>query len=395
MLRRLLRDSEAAKALFEKVGLFQEPEKLEKYVLASEITVEVLDLFLCRVLGMERGFITNSSGDLKNLCESLGCFSLSEEKGAGEDVPTRTDESDKAMEGLRAKVQDLERQLSAVQRQLQMQGEVSQLAASFDDRLKEVAQECERRISETEQALSGDMGSHVAALSGDISNLKRDVSDRASTGCVRALSEEVSRLRETLGTRISGVEEQAAEAVKVLRDEIQVKIKRLDAVTVVPTDPLNGIIAHLTRECGGNVHEKKVVEVTASSCCDHVKNAVEFGTNSKFSTVVEPNSWIRYDFKERRVALTSYSIRTHDGTNFPRSWVLEVSNDGSDESWQVVDRRTDNFDLKAKLVTHNFPISDPPCGSFRFVRLRQTGKNHGGSDSLFLSALEVFGTISP
>ena len=73
---RLLRDSEAAKALFEKVGLFQEPEKLEKYVIASEVVVEVLDLFLSRVLGIEGGSITSSPVDLKNLCEILGCLSL-------------------------------------------------------------------------------------------------------------------------------------------------------------------------------------------------------------------------------------------------------------------------------------------------------------------------------
>ena len=45
MLRGLLRDSEAAKELFEKVGLFKSPELLEKYVVASEVTVEVLGMF--------------------------------------------------------------------------------------------------------------------------------------------------------------------------------------------------------------------------------------------------------------------------------------------------------------------------------------------------------------
>ena len=390
MLRRLLRDGEA---FFEKAGLFREPEKLEKYVIASEVTVEVLDLFLSRVLGTERGSIANGPGDLNKLCESLGCFSMSDAKGApGEDLSARANEPEKAVEGLRVKVQDLERQLSAVQRQLQMQGEVSQLAASVDDRLKEVAQECERRISETEQAVSGDVRSQVAALSGD---LRREVSERASAGDVTALSEEVSRLREAFGERILAVEQEAHEAVRVLRDEIQPKIKQLDAVTICFPDPLKGIIAYLTRECGGNVHENRVVEVTASSGRDKVKYAVELGTNSEFYTESKPNQWICYNFKGRSVAPTSYSIRTHSGSYFPKSWVFEVSNDGRDDSWQVVDRRTDNFDLKANHVTRNFAISDPPRGSFRFVRLRLTGKSHAEDDYLFLTSLEVFGTLSP
>ena len=52
MLRRLLRDSEAAKALFEKLGMFKSPELLEKYVIASEVTVDAL--FFCRVFAASR-----------------------------------------------------------------------------------------------------------------------------------------------------------------------------------------------------------------------------------------------------------------------------------------------------------------------------------------------------
>ena len=39
MLRGLLRGSEASKALFERAGLFKTPELLEKYEIASEVTV--------------------------------------------------------------------------------------------------------------------------------------------------------------------------------------------------------------------------------------------------------------------------------------------------------------------------------------------------------------------
>ena len=162
----------------------------------------------------------NGPVDLSKLREILG-----DAKGAaGEDLSARANESEKAVEELRVKVQDLERQLSAVKRQLQMQGEVSRLAVSVDDRLREVSQECERRISETEQAVSGDVR-QVAALSGELR---------------RAFSEEVSRLREAFGERILAVEQEAHEAVRVLRDEIQPKIKQLDAVTICFPDPLKG-----------------------------------------------------------------------------------------------------------------------------------------------------------
>ena len=403
MLRGLLRDSEAARELFDKVGLFKAPEVLEKYVIASEVTVEVLDLFLSRVFGTERACIGSDCGDLKPLLESLACVSLSGRKGTrSEDSPAGTDK--KETEGLRAKVEDLERQLCAVQRQLHMQGEVSQLAASLDGRLDEIARECERGVS--------DVRLEVSAVS---SRLEKEMGERASAGDVRSLSDEVSRLKEgerRLASRISDVEGQAAETERVVRDEIQGELKRLDTATKLSQmhhqdivydaeNPAAGIIAHLTRECGGNVHEKGIVTVTGSSFCsdDVPENAVDLRSCRCFMSTSSPNSWIRYDFKGRRVAPTSYSIRTsgYVYAYHPRSWVLEVSNGGS-EDWDVVDSRQNNDDLNGPHLIRNFAISAPPSGAFRFVRLRQTGKSTSqggaGDDTLCIAGLELFGTLS-
>ena len=106
-------------------------------------------------------------------------------------------------------------------------------------------------------------------------------------------------------------------------------------------------------------------------------------------------SWICYDFGERRVTPTSYSIRSYGngpGNHHPKSWVLEVSNDGSEGSWAVVDSRENNSDLNDKSVTRNFALSAPRSRAFRFVRLRLTGKNHRGFDYLWICSL--FGAVS-
>ena len=397
MLRGLLRDSEAAKAFFEEFGLFKAPELLEKYVIASEVTVEVLDVFLSRVFGTERGSVAKGSGDLSALLASLGCVSSTDRRGG--DLPARAGEPDKAPGDLRVRVQDIERQLCALQRHLKMQADVSQLVDSLDARLGEIARECDKRVS--------DVGSQVSAVSEGVANLQKEVRDRARTEDVRALSDAVSLLKKgewKLGDRISGVE-------RVVRDEVQGEIKRLDAAAKGATDalkrtgvtdydsskPLSGVIEYLTRVCGGNVHEKGFVEVTASSVYHgsyEPQNAVELGTKSFFiSNGDKPGQWICYDFKGRRVAPTSYSIRTHDGNRFPRSWVLEVSNTGSEGSWTVVDTRENNGDLNAKHVTRNFAVKARQLGSFHFVRLHQTGKNAGGYDYLYLNSLELFGTL--
>ena len=368
-----MRDSEAAKALFEKFGLFKDPELLEKFVMASEVTVEVLDVFLSRVFGAERVSIVNDSGCLKALCESLCVSSLSSEN---EERHTRVDEANKEVEELRVKVQNMERQLCAMQRQLQMQ--VSQLAVSLEGRLDEISRECEGRIS---------------AVSDHVDHLEREVSDRARTGEVTVLSEEVSRLKDSersLGDRIASVETKTTEVDRALRSEIQREIKRLDVV--VNMIPCHGVIEKLTRGCGGNVHEKGVVEITASSCSiGSVKRVAKLETGDCFYSYGNPNQWICYDFKEWRVAPTGYSITS--GSDWcPKSWVFQVSNDG--KNWDVVDRRDNNEDFKAGKVTRNYELVPPPHGKFRFVRLLQTGPNHSGNDQLVIAALEVFGTLS-
>ena len=63
-----------------------------------------------------------------------------------------------------------------------------------------------------------------------------------------------------------------------------------------------GIIASLTGKCKGNVHEKNEVIVTSPSTqIGNVKNVVDLeDCNNYFQTKDEPNSWVKYDFKNSR-----------------------------------------------------------------------------------------------
>ena len=387
MLRRLLREDGAERVSLEKLNLFQQnPGLLEKYLIGSEVSLEVLDLFLTRLFGSEG---LSGVDDAKEAVESVmdSLIVTGKSRRVCEKATERGDEHWAVVEQLQQQVLDLTRQFSALQRQLQMQGEVSQVAASIEGRLDEVASACERRVTETHEVLRAeirrvDVNSQVSDVARGLGELKKELGLRASAEDLEKLAEEVARLKE---------------AERGLREDVQSKIERLDMVVI---DPLDGIIARLTRECGGNVHTKGIVNVTASGCLrDSWKpeNAVDLGSNSFFASKDSPNSWICYDFKERRVTPTSYSIMSYGcgpGNNQPKSWVLEVSNDGSEDSWVVVDSRENNNDLNGKLLTHNFAISTRLSGAFRFVRLRQTGKTHYGRDHLCLSALELFGTLS-
>ena len=187
-----------------------------------------------------------------------------------------------------------------------------------------------------------------------------------------------------LFAHICGVGEIAAEKNGSRRGEQQSEGQ--DAVRFVA----QGVIAQLTREHGGNVATKGIIDVTASGCwAGDPENVADLGTNSFFYSSQEgdQNPWICYDLKRWCVSPISYSIRS-GACAYPRSWVLEVSNDGS--NWTVVDRRRMNKDLNAPYVTRNFVIDPRPQGSYRFIRFCMTGKNEKGLNEFLMTSFEIF-----
>jgi hypothetical protein len=175
----------------------------------------------------------------------------------------------------------------------------------------------------------------------------------------------------------------------------------------------DGIIAHLTRECGGNVHDHDVVEVTSGSFEKETsglddddprwaaKNAADLEADSCFWSAYRfssegnshtRNNWLCYDFKRRRGVTTHYTIRTHgSGPGRPhlRSWLVETSLDGKD--WREVAREENNKQLNGTYFTATFAVAGG--GECRFIRLVNISRNDFGNDSLSVSAWEMFGSL--
>jgi hypothetical protein len=118
----------------------------------------------------------------------------------------------------------------------------------------------------------------------------------------------------------------------------------------VPKDTLDGIIAYLTRQASGNVHDRKVVVITApKQAGTHFapKNVANLQTDGIFCSTGRKktdniprtrNNSLSFDFRNRRIIPAHYTIRSAvDGRACPKSWVVEVSADGKD--WAPVDYR--------------------------------------------------------
>jgi hypothetical protein len=166
----------------------------------------------------------------------------------------------------------------------------------------------------------------------------------------------------------------------------------------------DGIIAQLTRDCGGNVHDHGIVTITSSMPHNYrqvAKNVTDnspsfFNSGHHHSSDDighERNNWICYDFKDRRIIPSHYSIRSYDageGNGHPKNWVVEVSADG--DKWTVIDRRENSRDLNGKNITRTFAVGRrEEC---RFVRLVNIARNWYGDDGLCISVWDIFGSIS-
>jgi hypothetical protein len=155
-----------------------------------------------------------------------------------------------------------------------------------------------------------------------------------------------------------------------------------------------GVLARLAPV--GNPHDLGLVVVTSSGLdLDPrwtAKNAVD-RSPAGFWSQDHPNQWLCVDFKSLAITPTEYilrSIHEQSGSVHPRGWILEGSSDGI--SWTELDHREDNNDLNRPNTLVTFPVALIPLS--RMVRIRQTQKNHHGTDVLALAYFDIIGTLS-
>lgn len=97
----------------------------------------------------------------------------------------------------------------------------------------------------------------------------------------------------------------------------------------------NGIVQHLIDKSS----EKKVVNVTASSCNSgrNAEDVIDFNSAKYFTSETNNyDQWIKYDFNEMKIHPTHYSIRTRNDTDYGnlQCWCIEVSNTNRDDDWK-------------------------------------------------------------
>ena len=169
---------------------------------------------------------------------------------------------------------------------------------------------------------------------------------------------------------------------------------------------LSGIINFLTHQTEGE--ENKEFDVSGGGdkylpCpitnlfkydSDHINDCYyNWGENQP----TDRDSWIKFDFGERKINLTSYTIRSNSGgTNrnaHPKTWTISGSDDG--EHWEVINEQTNNPALNGPFKQHRFEC-DNKNKYYRFIQYKQSDSWDDDKDyqyALYLSCIEFFGSI--
>jgi hypothetical protein len=159
------------------------------------------------------------------------------------------------------------------------------------------------------------------------------------------------------------------------------------------SQPLDGIIAFLTRKHGGNVHDKQIVEITSSSTLNDnpinsPKNVADLTSPSNFVSENLVKQWVCWDFGKLRVRPKEYVLQGSYQSCL-RSWVLEASDDG--KAWKEIDRRLKDIALNQSHAPTVYKVSSSE--PYKYFRLTQIHENHSGNNILLFTAFEIFGTL--
>lgn len=172
-------------------------------------------------------------------------------------------------------------------------------------------------------------------------------------------------------------------------------------------DQLSGIISCIKQMSGGNLDENNDLKLSAGGSTDPshpLSNIIMYDSehiNHYFynfkSPIKNDDGWIEFDFLNRKVQIISYTIRTNGNEQFfyhPKSWKIIGSNDHV--YWDMIDMEKNRKELNGSNKQSYFLCNKNNRKFYKYIRFVQfqSWGNQIGSNFIYLSCIELFGSIS-
>jgi hypothetical protein len=173
------------------------------------------------------------------------------------------------------------------------------------------------------------------------------------------------------------------------RPPSQTRYSRLWETYNLMGNPLDGILQHLLSTYGD-----QSFTLSASSFGEHARRVLSLDPDSRWQSANVKDSWLVFDFRDLRVKLGAYTIKSYraqagsSGWHL-RSWRLCGSHD--EAVWTVIDTKTNCDELNGPYKLGTWPVDGKDW--YRFVKLQIADLNHAGTWAMTIAGIEFFGDV--
>lgn len=185
----------------------------------------------------------------------------------------------------------------------------------------------------------------------------------------------------------------ASDGMSSRHEESIDQLSELDSTNIeMNENPMNGVVAYFKSLSNSRTVKEEDIVITTSSIANNSPIQLsDFEWNEYFYTSNRPNSWIQYELKHNKLALTGYTLRSvgHQ-THFLRNWKLEGSEDG--HTWTILDQQENNQSLNSDHGVLAISLEEK-SNPMRYFRITQTGPTSDNLNLFILSNLELFGGL--
>lgn len=178
------------------------------------------------------------------------------------------------------------------------------------------------------------------------------------------------------------------------------KKSKKDKKTEIKTFPykegieFSGIIKYLTDKTGGNINDNGTIEISSNNInrgggfkSYHPKNILNSNQSDDYMANDGKTAYIRFDFKDKMVELSNYTVKNTERGGKIKNWVFEVSDDAV--SWTEIDKRNDfNFNSKRSWT---FDVKNKKFA--RYCQLRHDGPFTDMVYNLMINSMELYGKL--
>lgn len=163
-----------------------------------------------------------------------------------------------------------------------------------------------------------------------------------------------------------------------------------------------GIFNYLTKKYHENP-AKKEVKITSATDASNLVNFEWSNMNKMWKSSNVPNPYVKFDFNGKmedainsqkiKVTVEKYVLKTTMQQSYPRSWVVEGSNDGV--NWKAIDDVKNNTSMSKIWTSYDFTCSNRQAASIPFsqIRIKMTGFNTKSNYYFYLSYIELYGKV--